>query len=96
VEAVLPFVAFVMSPFLLPVGTEVEDSAWKDSRKTTGVVLEFDDSGKPLALVYFGLDKVRDEDQEKQWVEMYKGHGWKEPSMDDGDASILPKPSRPQ
>ncbi len=68
-------------PFVPVVGMEIEQSAWKDTRKVKAVTIGIDDN--PYALAYMGLDELDSKDQAASWVEMYKAHGWKEPSFDD-------------
>ena len=64
-------------PFAPNIGMEIECTAWTSQRKVENVTLSFDQDyeGAYLSL-HMGENKTNNEEEQKQLVEMYKGHGW--------------------
>ena len=67
-------------PFLPSIGMELEDGAWNEPRKITNVCINTE--GRPT-YVSLGIENTVSQEPVEQVVEMYKAHGWKEPSLND-------------
>lgn len=63
-------------PFSPHVGMPVWHVAWKDSREVKGVSLQFDEDNKPSIIISIEPERTKNEEEQKQLLEQYKGHGW--------------------
>ena len=64
-------------PFAPNIGMEIECAAWKSQRKVKNVTLSFDQDYEEAYLsLYMGKDETKNEEEQNQLAETYKGHGW--------------------
>lgn len=66
-------------PFAPFVGMKIEDSAWKDTKPVISVCLSIDEDGQHL-YIWLGKHEADSEEDFKELLRMYSGHGWKQPT----------------
>ena len=67
-EVDLPFAPYIDMP--------VWHVAWKDSRKVENVALGFDLDDEPSLTITLEPENASNDQEQKQLIEQYKGHGW--------------------